>query len=259
MEELKVTKENVLSAAEQSPMAKSILKRLHPEAFKEEFEVGEWYIGEDGLVFFITEPTNFTDSFKGYGFGDNGKWFDSGTIGVSNERKATPQEVEEALIKEAKKRGFKEGVRVIKPMFGEDVLKSDFWEYSNDECKCSLMLGGSFIFLNGVWATIIDEPKTLGTQELIKNVVQWGNDKNLIKKENSYKQFAKVVEEVAEIGTALNNKDKEELIDAIGDSAVTLILLAAQNNLDFKDCLESAYNVIKERTGETKNGVFVKD
>jgi len=96
-------------------------------------------------------------------------------------------------------------------------------------------------------------------EKLVQEVIQWGKEKNIVKKENSYKQFCKVVEEVAEVGTALNNKDKEELIDAIGDSTVTLILLAAQNNLDFKNCLEVAYNVIKDRTGKTENGVFVKD
>ena len=96
-------------------------------------------------------------------------------------------------------------------------------------------------------------------ERLIKDVIMWGKEKNLIKKENSYKQFCKVVEEVAEVGTALNNKDEEELIDAIGDSTVTLILLAAQNNLDFEMCLITAYNVIKDRTGKTENGVFVKN
>jgi len=95
--------------------------------------------------------------------------------------------------------------------------------------------------------------------KLIQEVIEWGKSKNLIKKENSYKQFCKVVEEVAEVGTALNNKDEAELIDAIGDSTVTLILLAAQNGLDFEQCLQSAYNVIKDRTGKTENGVFIKD
>jgi phosphoribosyl-ATP pyrophosphohydrolase len=95
--------------------------------------------------------------------------------------------------------------------------------------------------------------------KLIQEVIEWGKSKNLIKKENSYKQFCKVVEEVAEVGTALNNKDEAELIDAIGDSTVTLILLAAQNNLDFEQCLQSAYNVIKDRTGKTEDGVFIKD
>ena len=96
-------------------------------------------------------------------------------------------------------------------------------------------------------------------EKLVQEVIQWGKEKNIVKKENSYKQFCKVVEEVAEVGTALNNKDKEELIDAIGDSTVTLILLAAQNNLDFKNCLETAYNVIKDRKGKTENGVFIKN
>jgi phosphoribosyl-ATP pyrophosphohydrolase len=95
-------------------------------------------------------------------------------------------------------------------------------------------------------------------EELIKNVIDWAENKSLIKKENSYKQFAKVVEEVAEIGTALNHDSKDELIDAIGDTTVTLIILAAQNNLDFFGCLSVAYDEIKNRTGETKNGVFIK-
>ena len=46
-------------------------------------------------------------------------------------------------------------------------------------------------------------------EKLIKDVIQWGEEKNIIKKENSYKQFCKVVEEVAEVGTALNNKTKK--------------------------------------------------
>ena len=96
-------------------------------------------------------------------------------------------------------------------------------------------------------------------EKLVNEVVEWGYSKNIIKKENSYKQFCKVVEEVAEVGTALNNKDEEELIDAIGDSTVTLILLAEQNGLDFQMCLQTAYDVIKDRTGKTENGVFIKD
>ncbi len=96
-------------------------------------------------------------------------------------------------------------------------------------------------------------------ENLIKDVVAWGNDKGIIKKENSYKQFAKVVEEVAEIGAALNHDDKEELIDALGDSVVTLIILAADNGLDLKYCLQTAYDVIKGRKGKTVNGVFIKE
>lgn len=95
-------------------------------------------------------------------------------------------------------------------------------------------------------------------ENLITDVISWGFDKNLIKKENSYKQFCKVVEEVSEIGTALNHQSETELIDAIGDATVTLIILATQNGFNFKDCLQTAYDVIKNRTGKTENGVFIK-
>ncbi len=37
-----------------------------------------------------------------------------------------------------------------------------------------------------------------------------------------------------------------------------LNVIASKNDLDVVDCLESAYNVIKNRTGTTENGVFKK-
>ena len=89
-------------------------------------------------------------------------------------------------------------------------------------------------------------------KEIQYKVIMWARSKNLLKKENSFKQFAKVVEEVGEIAN-------EGLKDAIGDTFVTLIILAKQNDLDALECLESAYNVIKDRTGKTQNGVFIKD
>lgn len=95
--------------------------------------------------------------------------------------------------------------------------------------------------------------------DLIENVIDWASDRSLIKKENSYKQFCKVVEEVSEIGTALNNDSKAELVDAIGDATVTLIILATQNGLPFEYCLQTAYDVIKNRKGKTENGVFIKN
>lgn len=96
-------------------------------------------------------------------------------------------------------------------------------------------------------------------ENTIDLVVTWGKDKGIIKKGNSYKQFAKVVEEVSEIGTALGKDDIEMLIDAIGDSIVTLIILATQNGLTTEQCLTYAYNEIKDRTGKTVNGTFFKD
>jgi NTP pyrophosphatase (non-canonical NTP hydrolase) len=92
-----------------------------------------------------------------------------------------------------------------------------------------------------------------------QEVLDWAKNKNLLKKENSLAQFTKVVEEVGEVGRALLKQDKEELIDGLGDVLVTIIILAAQNDLDIEECLDSAYNVIKNRTGKTVNGVFIKN
>lgn len=94
---------------------------------------------------------------------------------------------------------------------------------------------------------------------LVSNVIGWADDKNLIDKEKSTKQMLKVMEEVGETASALAKGDREELIDGIGDVFVTLIILAAQNGLKPEDCLQSAWDEIKNRTGKTVNGVFIKD
>ena len=95
--------------------------------------------------------------------------------------------------------------------------------------------------------------------ELESNIVKWANDKNLIKKDNGLRQFIKTVEEIGEVARALLKNDKHELIDGIGDVLVTLIILAKQHDLDITSCLDTAYKEIKDRTGKTVDGTFIKD
>ena len=54
-------------------------------------------------------------------------------------------------------------------------------------------------------------------------------------------------------------KDDLEIIDAIGDMVVVLTNLAAIEGLQIEGCIDTAYNVIKKRTGKMINGTFVKD
>jgi NTP pyrophosphatase (non-canonical NTP hydrolase) len=70
--------------------------------------------------------------------------------------------------------------------------------------------------------------------ELIELVQQWSENKGL-DKADSRGQFLKVVEEVGEVAAALCRSDMDLLKDAIGDSVVTLIIYAQQNNLKL-DC-----------------------
>ena len=121
---------------------------------------------------------------------------------------------------------------------------------------------------------------------LEKEIIEWANKKDLIENGNSFAQYAKFLEEGTEILVAMNKfnellktaadldvtneeqleayriKDKaihNELVDGLGDTLVTLIILAAQYGLELEDCLEYAYNEIKDRTGKTVGGTFIKD
>ncbi len=94
--------------------------------------------------------------------------------------------------------------------------------------------------------------------DLVGLVEVWAVDKGL-DTADSFKQFAKVAEEFGEIAAALARNDKEELQDAIGDTVVTLIILAQQQDMNLQDCLQTAYDVIKGRTGKTVDGLFIKD
>lgn len=95
--------------------------------------------------------------------------------------------------------------------------------------------------------------------DLIQSVEKWAWKRGLSDPYNSPKQMLKVMEEVGETAKALAEGNHHELKDGIGDVVVTLIILAMQNELGLEECLQSAYDEIKARTGKTINGVFIKD
>jgi NTP pyrophosphatase (non-canonical NTP hydrolase) len=96
--------------------------------------------------------------------------------------------------------------------------------------------------------------------ELIQNVKEWADAKDILKSENAPKQLMKVMEELGETAGAIaKNKATAEIMDGIGDTFVTLIILSYQMGLEPTDCLEAAYNEIKNRKGNTVNGVFIKE
>lgn len=82
--------------------------------------------------------------------------------------------------------------------------------------------------------------------ELVKLVEEWAREKNLDIAEPE-KQMLKVVEEVGEVAAALARNNKNDLRDGIGDVVVTLVILAIQNDMDLYECLNQAYNEIKDR------------
>jgi NTP pyrophosphatase (non-canonical NTP hydrolase) len=91
-----------------------------------------------------------------------------------------------------------------------------------------------------------------------KNILEWADNKNLLKEENKFIQLAKLLEESGELAKAIIKDDRVEQIDAIGDCVIVLTILAEQLKLDIDWCTEKAFNVIKNRTGKTINGSFIK-
>lgn len=94
--------------------------------------------------------------------------------------------------------------------------------------------------------------------QLIKQVEQWSIDKEL-HNGNPDRQALKVWEESGEIAKAMSRNRIEELKDGIGDTIVTLIILAQQQGWTLEECLQYAYDEIKDRKGRTINGTFIKE
>ena len=131
--------------------------------------------------------------------------------------------------------------------------------------------------------------------EFQENVVQWATDRNIYIESTCEHQIAKALEEIGELITAITD---EQRADAIGDISVCLVnaaylagdilekprfktkfelediaryvirkqfqnaLLATyaqQCKYEFEECLQMAWNTIKDRKGKMINGKFVKE
>lgn len=96
-------------------------------------------------------------------------------------------------------------------------------------------------------------------RQLERNVLEWANDKGILENATPMTQAIKTLEEVGELIEATNNDAFYEVKDALGDILVTIIIGSKLNGLDLLECLDSAYNEIKDRKGSMVNGTFVKE
>lgn len=99
--------------------------------------------------------------------------------------------------------------------------------------------------------------------DLVAKINEWADERNL-KKADPKIQWMRITEEVGEIRDVLLkptkfNEPQIALKDAIGDTLVTIIVLAHQLDLDVNECLNIAYEEIKNRKGKMINGTFVKE
>ena len=130
-------------------------------------------------------------------------------------------------------------------------------------------------------------------------IIEWAKEKGLVSEENYPNQYLKLIEECGDLARAILKNDIENQKEEIGDIFVVATIMEAQIecnfdwdkdksnmkninyityiisapsinigliynicenlNLNLDECVEIAWNKIKDRTGITKNGVFIKD
>lgn len=92
------------------------------------------------------------------------------------------------------------------------------------------------------------------------HVVRWGEARGIVQNSDSKTQLLKAVSEMGELADAIIKRDRDGIIDAIGDVLVCLTMVGAIEDVDVKKCFAIAYDQIKNRTGYlNKNGVFIKE
>ena len=92
------------------------------------------------------------------------------------------------------------------------------------------------------------------------DVIRWAEARGIIANSDSKTQMLKAVSEMGELADAIIKRDRPTIIDSIGDVLVCLIVVGALEDVNLTNCLQSAYNEIKDRKGYlNKDGVFVKE
>lgn len=96
--------------------------------------------------------------------------------------------------------------------------------------------------------------------ELEQAVADWAEDRGILEHSTAVAQLLKTVSELGELADATAKRDHAGVVDGIGDVVVTLILFSRLYGLNVVDCLQSAYDEIKDRKGRmVEGGVFVKE
>jgi len=96
--------------------------------------------------------------------------------------------------------------------------------------------------------------------EIELKVLRWSEKRKIIPNSTALAQAKKAVEEAQELYDALLEGDFQKAKDGVGDTGVCLINVCALMDVNYTDCLELAYEEIKDRTGTMgADGIFYKD
>lgn len=149
---------------------KTKIEKEFPDLFEKELEIGRWYVYGSNLLNY--QGLNHKDLIQAYGFLGDKSWMETSNCGNDFKawKEATTEEVESVLIAEAKKRGYKKGVR-IKGLGTGEIWTLPNGEFEYLENANVLWFGnpnddydGFDVFHDGKWAEILPEEKTIITK-----------------------------------------------------------------------------------------------
>ena len=95
----------------------------------------------------------------------------------------------------------------------------------------------------------------------MKNKIsQWHKDRKITINGSSSTQTIKLGEEYGELCSAIVKRDTALIKDSLGDMYVVMVAIAELEGLDLDECIESAYDEIKDRRGYLNElGNFIKE
>lgn len=91
-------------------------------------------------------------------------------------------------------------------------------------------------------------------------IIQWAEARKIIPNAKPHTQLMKAVSEMGELCDAELKGNLPMIKDSIGDVLVCLINYCALKDINLVNCLQEAYEEIKDRKGTTlPDGTFVKE
>lgn len=96
--------------------------------------------------------------------------------------------------------------------------------------------------------------------ELELKVLRWSEARKIVPNSTPIAQLYKLEEEVNELRDAITESNMKEIVDSVGDCTVVLINICALLDINLTDCLEYAFEEIKNRRGTLgADGIFYKE
>ena len=226
-------------------------------------KVGKWYKYNNCILNY--KETN-KNNIKAYGIIPCFGWEDNYNCGNSPEQwiKATKQEIEQALTNEAKRRGFKEGVKFkclitneIGEMTEDYLLMNGCFGIGNSlESAFKNDIINGVLFKDGVWAEIIDDKAELTFEEYQDLSVRTCNDLGDSIGNDTHMIFG-MVTEVAELADAYKKHwaygkdlDMVNVKEEIGDVLFYISNFCKFNNINLGEVMYTNVEKLKARYPE---------